>query len=360
MNPGLEVSLVDLVKTYSPTGHEDIATGKFCDYLNDAGASYVRKDRAGNAMGTLNGSGLKVTLCGHIDTVPGRLPVRLVDGKLFGRGAVDAKSSLVSLLYGALIAKEKGFGGRLNIVAAVGEEGPGKGIMEVASSHEKADYAILGEPSGTTGITVGYRGRLLLEASFRTPAYHASAPWMGPNAVDLAMNSWIGIKETYAGNREFSLVSAALTSFHGGGADNVTPSKASFRMDVRFPPSVKRSELFGSFESMISGQAGDNDLKLKSYVDPYVANLKTPLVQAFKDSIMGLSGQKARMIFKSGSGDMNHLATSWNIPCVTYGPGDTQLSHTRDEVIGLIEVAKSAEIVADALLKLEGLHPDWQ
>ena len=56
------------------------------------------------------------------------------------------------------------------------------------------------------------------------------------------------------------------------------------------------------------------------------------------------------------SGDMNHLATIWNIPCVTYGPGNTQLSHTNNEKISISEVIKSSEIVADALVRLEALE----
>lgn len=355
MTSWIEDTLTDLVQTYSPTGKEQKAVEKFLDYLTDIGARGIGTDGAGNGHGVLSGSGLTVTVCGHIDTVPGKLPVKKTDGKLYGRGAVDAKSSLISLLFGAKLAKERGFKGTINIVAAVGEEGPGKGIIEVASSHKKADFAILGEPSGTTGITTGYRGRLLLDFSFKTKSYHASAPWMGANAVDLAIDTWRQIRERFGENREFSKVSAALTSLHGGNADNVTPSTSNLTLDVRFPPSKKRQALMEEFQEILHSSAGGADaaLSLRSFVDPYVSNLKTPLVTAFKSSIIEMTGENPKMIFKSGSGDMNILGTSWNIPCITYGPGNPQLSHTRDEVIDISEVEKSASIVADALFRLE-------
>ncbi len=60
-----------------------------------------------------------------------------------------------------------------------------------------------------------------------------------------------------------------------------------------------------------------------------------------------------RLIFKSGSGDMNTLGHDWGIPVVTYGPGDTKLSHTPDEVINYREIDKCAEIVRDSLIYLK-------
>lgn len=354
----MEETLVDLVNTYSPTGSEDTAVRKFLGYLENIRAEDIGTDAAGNGYGVLPGNGLTVTVCGHIDTVPGELPVTKEGRNLRGRGAVDAKSSLISLLFGARLAKDKGFSGTINIIAAVGEEGPGKGIIEVALSHRKADYAILGEPSGTNGITVGYRGRLLLDITFKTKSYHASAPWMGENAIDMAIDSWSRIKGKYGETREFSKVSVAMTSLHGGNADNVTPADSILTLDVRFPPSRKRDELFDEIENMIRENTGseNSSVDLRSYVDPYVSNLKTPLVGAFKDSVRAITGETPKMIFKSGSGDMNILGTSWGIPCITYGPGNPQLSHTNDEVIDIAEVERSAEIVADALVRLESMH----
>ena len=187
-------TLIHLVKTYSPTGKERNAVSVFNNYLKKCGATEVVTDDAGNGIGTFPGEGLSVVLCGHIDTVPGKLPVRVKDGILYGRGAVDAKSSLISLLYGAMIAKESGFKGTLKVVAAIGEEGPGKGILEFVKTQPRSDYAIFGEPGNVSGITVGYKGRLLIDVSFWTESFHASAPWMGGSAVEAAIMAWSRIR----------------------------------------------------------------------------------------------------------------------------------------------------------------------
>src|SRR3954464_5596627 len=60
--------------------------------------SYV--DEAGNAVGAI-GAGPAVVLLGHIDTVPGVVPVRVKDGRLYGRGAVDAKGPFAAFVVAA-------------------------------------------------------------------------------------------------------------------------------------------------------------------------------------------------------------------------------------------------------------------
>src|SRR2546430_452839 len=54
-------------------------------------------DAAGNAVGELrHGPGPTVMLLGHLDTVDGEIAVVHRDGRLYGRGAVDAKGPLAA------------------------------------------------------------------------------------------------------------------------------------------------------------------------------------------------------------------------------------------------------------------------
>ena len=351
----IDNTLIHLVKTYSPTGKEKQAISIFNSYLKKLGATNVITDRAGNGLGIFAGEGLSITLCGHIDTVPGKLPVMVKNGVLYGRGSVDAKSSLVSLLYGAIIAKEAGFKGTLTVIAATGEEGMGKGILEVTRTQPKSDYAIFGEPGNVDGITVGYRGRLLLDVMFETEPFHASAPWIGGGSVDAAMTAWSKIRDHYSGRTGFYEVSVAMTGIHGGRSDNVIPSKTTITLDIRFPMPVDKNdilkEVLGICESL--NLPVQVKIRIISEVKPYVSNTKSPLAKAFRFAIGQKTGANARLVFKSGSGDMNVLGNSWNIPAITYGPGNTQLSHTNNEFIRLEDVEKSAEIVSEALISLE-------
>ena len=356
MIEGIGRDLVQLVDTYSPTGKESQAVSLFNSYLRKCGATGIETDIAGNGLGEFEGDGMSVILCGHIDTVPGKIPVKIKDGIVYGRGAVDAKSSLISLLYGAMIAKESGFKGSLKVIAAVGEEGTGKGILEVIRTQAKPDYAIFGEPSGVDGITLGYRGRLLIDIEFRAEPIHASAPWMGGSSVDAAITAWSRIRELYSGNTEFTKASVALTGIHGGGSNNKTPPKSKITIDARYPPTVIRDSILREIAQVCDSLnlPVPPVIKIRSEVSPYVSSAKSPLAMAFRSAVFGKTGSNAKLIFKSGSGDMNILGNAWNIPMITYGPGNTNLSHTNHEHINIGDVQKSAEIVSEALLRLEG------
>ena len=66
--------------------------------------SYV--DGAGNAVGEA-GAGPEIVLLGHIDTVPGVVPVRIEHGELYGRGAVDAKGPFVAFIAAAARSRKR-------------------------------------------------------------------------------------------------------------------------------------------------------------------------------------------------------------------------------------------------------------
>src|SRR5204862_2812453 len=76
-------------------------------------------DAAGNAVGEIGDGPVHVVLLGHIDTVPGEIPVRVEDGELVGRGAVDAKGPLAAFVAAATVEVP---GVRVTVVGAVAEE----------------------------------------------------------------------------------------------------------------------------------------------------------------------------------------------------------------------------------------------
>lgn len=347
--------LFDLVKTDSPTGEEEKISELLINLLDDFSADSVYKDSVGNVIAKYDGSGIRVLVCGHMDTVPGKLEVSRVDGTISGRGAVDAKGSLASLLIGVERAKSSGFKGEIIFASVVGEEGPSKGIQNISSQIPICDFAVFGEPSNGNDITVGYRGRILMKIAFETGTHHASAPWMGEDAVSKALKVWEAIRNRFGNEGEFRRVSASLTRIVGGNADNMTPATCEITMDIRFPPSRKQNELTSEILELVTSEIGSNGWKstILSSVDPYVSPLKSEVVTAFSESIQSHLGKRASMLFKSGSGDMNILGNDWKIPAITYGPGDPKQSHSNREEINISEVEASSAIVCDALLRLE-------
>ena len=71
--------LKKLVETYSPSHDEDNAVQFFINELKQLGFD-TSIDEVGNAIGKIGNGNLNIYLIGHIDTVPGNLPVILKDG----------------------------------------------------------------------------------------------------------------------------------------------------------------------------------------------------------------------------------------------------------------------------------------
>src|SRR5207247_10294533 len=113
-------------------------------------------------------------LCGHMDTVPGSLPVTVKDGRVFGRGAVDAKSALCAMVAAGSALQDA----RMRVVVAcvTREEGDGLGIQSLVKGGRKFDVGVFGDPGGNGRITVGSRGRLGGTLTNRTDCCHAAWP----------------------------------------------------------------------------------------------------------------------------------------------------------------------------------------
>ncbi len=160
------------------------------------------------------GSGEKsVLLCGHMDTVPGELPVKLEEGTIFGRGACDAKGPLLSLLFAFenLAASTAETSGRIVFAGVTEEERESTGLAELIRQNVKTHFAFFGEPGGVSKVTVGYRGHLTLRTIIVTPEIHASAPKFVTNSAELLFEIYKSLKVALeAENGSLDTVSVSL------------------------------------------------------------------------------------------------------------------------------------------------------
>src|SRR5438445_10206790 len=121
--------LRSMLNLYSPSGSEDQIASLLESELKRNGLQ-TRREAAGNVIGEIGKGRPRILLCGHMDTVPGMLPVKVEDDHVYGRGAVDAKSSLASMIVACLQAigtEEASF--HATLVGVVEEETSTKGIQ---------------------------------------------------------------------------------------------------------------------------------------------------------------------------------------------------------------------------------------
>src|SRR4051812_44316939 len=112
-----------LVAIQSLSRQEERAVSFLCEWMTQLGFQ-AGPDEVGSAIGTIGTGPRRIVLLGHIDTVPGEIPVRIEDGVLHGRGAVDAKGPLATFVCAAALAAERA-NATITVVGAVGEESIG-------------------------------------------------------------------------------------------------------------------------------------------------------------------------------------------------------------------------------------------
>src|SRR4029077_955422 len=148
-------------------------------------------DAAGNAVGEIGDGPVHVVLLGHIDTVPGEIPVRVEDGELIGRGAVDAKGPLAAFVAAATVPVA---GVRVTVVGAVEEESPTSKGARYRATQTAPDWCVIGEPSGWDAVTVAYKGRLTLDVALSREARHGASS--GPTVAEEALALWERVRDS--------------------------------------------------------------------------------------------------------------------------------------------------------------------
>ena len=346
--------LEESLKIYSPSGQEK----EFSDFLFNTVTNYgflnIKRDSANNVIGEIGEGGPVLLLCGHMDTVPGLINVEIKDNVIYGRGASDAKSSLISMLIAASSFKDKLKTGKIIFAAVTDEEGTGAGIRELIKGNIKPDYAIFGEPSGIDKITVGYKGRFSVKFSCNTPSVHASAPWMSSNSIELLFKLWNSLKNKIETNvdNHYQQVTSCLTQIDGGIADNVMPGKCDLICDIRYPFNYDSDIIISNLDKIVS------EFNAKNHIYSYEIIDSTPAFESSKSSIVSRAvsraiikklNSKPKFVNKTGTGDMNLLGNQMNIPVITYGPGNPHLSHTSDEHIMIDEFLTSIDIYQNSI-----------
>ena len=342
----------DLVAIESFSGNEAAAAGFLVDQMAGMGyASHI--DAAGNAVGERglpNADGrftTTIVLLGHIDTVPGDIPVRIESGILHGRGSVDAKGPLATLVAAGSLA-ELPAGIRLIVVGAVEEEtATSRGARQIAADYT-ADYCVIGEPSSATAITLGYKGRVLVEYKIEVDEGHTAGPQQ--NGAEIAAAFWQSIvahAEKFNEGKKalFDQLLPSLRSINSS-SDGMA-SRASVKVGVRLPPEFD----FESYAKQIVEWAGAGSVDIYGHEPAWQSDRTNLLVRCVARCIAA-NGQRAAYKLKTGTADLNVVGPGWKCPIIAYGPGDSSLDHTPREHLVLSEYLQAIAILRDSLTSL--------
>jgi LysW-gamma-L-lysine carboxypeptidase len=335
--------LVGLVERYSPSRNERPAVCYLVEQMQALGFQ-ARIDGAGNAVGVLGDGERTILLLGHIDTVPGQIEVHREGNVLYGRGTVDAKGPLAAFVVAAARADAQP-GTRIAVVGAVEEEAATSKGARYLLDQMTPGAVIVGEPSGWDRVTVGYKGRLLVDYALSREATHTSGPQV--STCEEAVAFWERVAAHSASWNEgrpriFEQLAPSLRSMNSQ-SDGFS-EMVCLTIGFRLPPQIDIDGL----KARLLTLAGDAELVFRGQEAAYRASRSTPLARAFVRAI-GAQGARAAFKVKSGTSDMNVVGPIWECPIVAYGPGDSSLDHTPHERIDLDEYHRATAVLTHVL-----------
>ena len=308
--------------------------GFVCERLDSGPADFrvsnLWAKRPAAQSGQAPGAIKTIVFAGHTDVVPtGPLaqwssdpftPTHK-DGKLYGRGASDMKTSIAAFVVAVeeFLAAYPDAPLNIAFLLTSDEEGPSvdgtKVVVEQLHARgEPLDYCIVGEPTSVerTGdmIKNGRRGTLSGKLTVRGIQGHIAYPQLARNPIHQALPALAELAATVwdQGNAFFPPTSWQISNIHGGtGATNIIPGDVVVDFNFRFCTESTAESLQQRVHAVLDRHGLEYDLRWTLGGQPF---LTTPgeLVTAVQQAIAGETGLSTELSTTGGTSDGRFIA----------------------------------------------------
>lgn len=354
---GSSISLLEeLIKYDSSTKEGVIEIVNFCEsWLIENGLPVKRIENEGYPMLISEiGSGEETVIFNaHVDVVEAEdnqfSPIEK-EGKLFGRGAVDMKAGVASMMTAMAEVKDENLQTRVMLQIVPDEETGGtRGTGYLTEQGYLGDFIICGEPTNL-GIAVQAKGVVQLDITLHGEPAHGSRPWEGKNAITMATDLFHQIFTLpFAQEIEppmYEEPSINLAKIQGGDAYNLVPKRCEMSVDIRYLPSQNPREIIRQVESITDG-----DIHVHNISDPVATSEDNPFVQTLASSLTARTSlEKARIYGQHGSNDGKYF-TPYGGNAIEFGPVGHDW-HGDNEHVYLDSVNDYQQILVDFLQAL--------
>src|SRR3569623_280710 len=296
-----------------------------------------------------------LVFAGHTDVVPTGpaaqwqsdpfVPPRR-DGKLYGRGAADMKTSIAARIVAVeeFVAAHPGHKGSIGFLITSDEEGPAiDGTIVVCDKlkarGEQLDYCIVGEPTSTAALgdmsKNGRRGTMSGRLAVKGMQGHIAYPHLAKNPIHLAMPALAELPTIKwdEGNEYYSPTSFQMSNIHGGtGASNVIPGEVVIDFNFRFSTASTVESLQQRVHAVLDRHGLDYDLRWTVGGLPFLTprgELSAALSAAIKDE----TGLDTELSILGGTSDGRFIARICP-QVIEFGPPNASI-HKIDEHIEL-------------------------
>lgn len=344
-----------LIVRRSVTPADDGCQELIAQRLAPLGFRAERIDRNGvsNAWLRRGAARPNVVFAGHTDVVPpgpreqwhsDPFEPTLRDGRLYGRGASDMKSSIAAFVVAAeeFVRAHPAHRGSIALLLTSDEEGPATDgtvavVEKLAARGESVDFCIVGEPTSVDrlGDTIknGRRGSLSGKLTVKGVQGHVAYPHLARNPVhelapalaELVATEWD------RGNEHFPPTTFQVSNIRAGtGASNVIPGTCEVDFNLRFAPVSTAEALMNRIEVILRKHGLDYDIAWTVGAQPFLTQ-PGALVDAMRRAIAECAGVEAQLSTTGGTSDGRFIATICP-QVVEFGPPNASI-HKIDEYV---------------------------
>ena len=271
------------------------------------------------------------------------------DGKLYGRGAADMKTSLAAMVVAVeeFVAAHPNHKGSIGFLITSDEEGPaidGTVIVcnQLKARGEQLDYCVVGEPTSVKHvgdmIKNGRRGTMSGKLIIKGIQGHIAYPHMAKNPIHLAMPALAELAaiEWDQGNEYYLPTSWQMSNIHAGtGASNVIPGECVVDFNFRFATSSTVEGLQQRVHDVLDKHGLEYDLKWIVGGLPFLTP-RGSLSEALSAAIKAETGMDTELSTTGGTSDGRFIAQICP-QVIEFGPTNATI-HKIDEHIAVEEI----------------------
>lgn len=313
-----------------------------------------------NVVATLKGTGGGKTLLftGHTDTVPpydmaDPYQVKLLDGRMYGRGVTDMKGGLACMMIAMAAIKRAGISlsGDLVFAALIDEEAKSLGTRAWLQSCDKLPDAAIVSENSNLDICIGHRGLEWFEFTFHGKTVHGGKQKEGVNAIQKATmfinkleNELIPKLEAKTPHPVIGSPSMNYGLIRGGTQPSTVAGECILQIDRRWIPGENFKDVVQEYRQILDELSATDpkfsaDMKVMeiSYMDDrYIHEVMDtdpgdPIVKAAEKAIQEVIGKKAVQKPFTAWTDGGLINYYGKVPTIVLGPGEMESAHSATE-----------------------------
>jgi len=374
MTQGVVELAQDLIARRSVTPDDAGCQSLIAERLAAAGfkCEHIRCGEVSNLWARRGSARPVLCFAGHTDVVPtGPLEQwhsdpfvpTVRDGRLYGRGAADMKSSIASFVCAteAFVKERPEHSGSIALLITSDEEGPSvdgtaRVVERLRERKESIDYCLIGEPSSveTLGDTIknGRRGSLSGRVVVRGTQGHIAYPHLARNPIHLFAPALAELVASRwdEGDEHFPPTAWQVSNIHAGtGANNVIPGSLEVEFNFRFCTRSTEQSLKQRLEDILRRHGLDFRIEWNLSGTPFITR-SGELVEVVKRSVLAHTGRSPELSTSGGTSDGRFIAQICP-QIVELGPVNASI-HKLNENIELTALEQLPRIYLDVLRAL--------